>query len=770
MRKFWRKIYLIAIVAIIIVLGGCATTSKIPAGEQLYNGMQLKLHAPEGENLPSGMLEDLTNSVNVRPNNPWPLVSPYRRDPWPLGLWIYNNMSDSAVGIKKWIYDKLATPPVLVKDVRANLRVKMLEQILSNNGYFGSKVAYSVEAGRNPKKGTIRYDVLVAKPYMIDSLEYISDSTLLGSYIDSIAKMSKYLVAGQRFCVDSLSAERVRIANSLRNRGFYYFKPDYIEFMADSLIKSGSVVLRLQLVSNLPKDARRQYITGAVNAFVFESQGRGAASPDTISTTRGNVYLFPPAKIRRNLIPSCLSFRKGRIFSIRDMNRTQSRLARLGIFNNIQILPVVRDTNSINPKMDVVVTCQLGEPIEASVEANVTSKSNSYLGPGVIIGITNNNAFNGGEKLSLEINANYEWQTGRNRSSLLNSYEFGLTSSISFPRLLAPNFVKRNRRDLSWTQLTLGADLMNRPHFFKMAEFHTGITYEWHSNNVTYNKFTPFKLSYNKLMNRTVAFDSVMQANPAIALSFESQFIPQMNYTYALEKFCEDSKINGINLNVSLTEAGNVFDGVYSLLGVKGEKRLFETPFSQFIKGQAQFVYSRRLIPHLEHWLVSRILIGAAHAYGNSSQVPYSEQFYIGGANSIRAFTVRSIGPGSYTVPKSMKNGYFDQTGTFKFELNTEYRFPIAGILHGAVFLDSGNIWLLKADPLRPGGQLKGNTFLRDMALGTGAGLRIDLGMIVVRGDLGYGLHAPYSTGIDRYFNIALKNAFAFHLAIGYPF
>ena len=167
---------------------------------------------------------------------------------------------------------------------------------------------------------------------------------------------------------------------------------------------------------------------------------------------------------------------------------------------------------------------------------------------------------------------------------------------------------------------------------------------------------------------------------------------------------------------------------------------------------------------------MSRVLIGAEHAYGNSKQVPYAEQFYIGGANSIRAFTVRSIGPGSYRPPADLENGYFDQTGTFKLELNTEYRFPIISVLHGAVFLDAGNIWLLKNDPLRPGGQPQARTFLRDIALGTGVGLRVDIGMLVLRGDLGYGLHDPAGNGTGHYFNIAFKKAFAFHLAIGYPF
>ena len=203
---------------------------------------------------------------------------------------------------------------------------------------------------------------------------------------------------------------------------------------------------------------------------------------------------------------------------------------------------------------------------------------------------------------------------------------------------------------------------------------------------------------------------------------------------------------------------------------MKGQKKLFGTPFSQFVKGQAQLVYNRRLFKGSDQWIVSRILIGAEHAYGNSSEVPYSEQFYIGGANSIRAFTVRSIGPGSYQPPESQRNSYFDQTGTFKLEANVEYRFPIVSVLHGAAFIDAGNIWLLKKDALRPGGELRGKTFFRDIALGTGVGLRVDIGMMVIRGDLGYGLHVPYADRQRHYFNVPFKHAFAFHLAIGYPF
>ncbi len=752
------------------VLSSCSTTKKIPDGEMLYNGMSLKVTPTGGEKLPAGMLSDLTKSVNVKPNNPWPLISPYKRMPFPLGLWIYNNWKDSTKGIGGWIYRKLAEPPVLVSDVRAETRVKMLKQVLDNNGYFDSSTSYEIKPAKNPKKGSVDYMVNVGEPYLLDSIIYLGGKSPLDRFIDSLARRSKYLVKGERFCVDSLETERVRMANSLRNKGYYYFRPEYIEFLADSLITPKRIALKLTIADNTPEMSRLQYRVNEIHTTVLRRSKRRPGTPDTLETSKGELVVFRPARLRESLVPSCITFRKGKLFSVRDMDRTQERLSRLGIFGNIQIQAVPADTNHLNPRLDVYVTCQFDRPLEASIEANVTSKSNSYLGPGLVLGLTSNNLFGGAERLSVQLSGSYEWQTGSGHSSVFNSYEVGLGASLAFPRLLAPKWIRRSHRDLNWTTITLSGKVLNRPHYFRMAEVNLGIQYEWNHNRHVMNQFTPFKLTYSKLLRSTAEFDSIMLQNPAVALSFESQFTPTMSYTYTYDRWLERARNTGINFTFTLMEGGNVFWGLWRACGVKGRKELFGMPFSQFVKGTAQLVYTRRLRRFSDQWLVSRVMIGAEHAYGNSSAVPYAEQFYIGGANSIRAFTVRSLGPGSYRPPESQTNGYFDQTGTFKIELNTEYRFPIISVLHGAVFLDAGNIWLLKDDPLRPGGQLKASTFLRDIALGTGVGLRVDLGMIVVRGDLGYGLHAPYSTGSGGYFNIPFKKAFAFHLAIGYPF
>lgn len=750
----------LALVAV-AMLSSCSTTRRIPDGEQLYVGLKkVEISGYDKEKVPEGVASQLNEAVAVAPNNAI-FKSPYYRWPFPVGLWVYNNWDNPPKGLKHKLYEKLVAQPVLVSDVRPNLRAKMMDEILDNNGYFRGHADYEVIDQKNPKKAKISYKVLTGPAYALDSIGLLPDTCRLNHLIDSIASRDPYLRPGVRYSTDSLSAVRTRVANKLRNRGYYFFKPEFIEYLADSVAKPLSIDLRMALASNVAKPLLQCYTVGDVTVRVFRNKGGG--TPDTIQTSRGTLIQMMPSRLRQKLIPECVTLRKGRVFSVRSMNSTQTRFARLGIFNaiNINVLP---DSGQV---LNVDIDCTFDTPLEATVELNASSKSNSYIGPGMKVGITNRNIFGGGEQFNVTLTGSYEWQTGKGSSSVFNSYEYGISTSLSVPRLLAPGFIKRRNRNLNWTRFTLNFEMLNRPHYFKMAQFNFSFNYDWQSSRYSSHTLTPFKLTYTNLLHTTEAFDSITGANPAIALSFRSQYIPQLSYTYTYDRQFDSD--NGINWQFTVQEAGNLFWSVYELAGKHGEKELFGTPFSQFVKGQTQLVYNRRLWG--DNWLVSRVLVGAAHAYGNGKEVPYAEQFYVGGANSIRAFTVRSLGPGSYRPPEDVRDSYFDQTGTFKFEANVEYRFPIIGPLHGAVFMDTGNVWLLKNDPLRPGGQLKASSFLRDLALGTGVGLRFDIGMLVVRGDLGIGIHAPYDTGKSGYYNMeSFKKSLAFHLAIGYPF
>ncbi|MCC8114519.1 MAG: BamA/TamA family outer membrane protein [Bacteroidales bacterium] len=753
---------ILTVLVAIALLASCSTTRRIPEGQYLYTGLKGLDIESDSAAFPKTIKEALHNAVDVAPNKKWGILIPMA----PVGLWVYNNwnVTDSSSRLKKWLYKKWVQQPVLVSDVKPELRVKMLDEILDNNGYFRGTASYEMVQPKNKKKAALLYTIDPGPAFHLDSIIMLPDTSHLVHIIDSVAQRDPYLRPGSRFSMDSLASVRTRITNVLKRRGYYYFRPDYIEYLADSLENPEHISLKLDLAKNIVPFTLQRFRTGSITVYANRHQGGG--TPDTIPLKGMELIQMRPSKLRTSLIENNVTFRTGKYFSVRDVNNTQSYLSRLGIFNGITI-DAVPDTTAANPTLNVNVYTTFDMPLEASFEVNATSKSNSYIGPGLMFTVTNHNIFGGGEQLSVSLFGNYEWQTGSHSRSIFNSYEFGINASLAFPRLLAPNFIRRRRHSLNWTRITLGGEVLNRPHYFKLAQFNTSFNYDWQVTRYISNTFTPLKFSYNKLMKTTSDFDSIMAANPAVAQSFMSQYIPQMMYSFTFDRQLNYS--NTLNWTFTVQEAGNLFWAIYEACGKKGEKTLFGTPFSQFVKGKTQLVWGRRL-GRTNQWMVSRVAVGAAHAYGNSTQVPYSEQFYCGGANSVRAFTVRSIGPGSYHQPYN-KNDYFDQTGTFLFEANVEYRFPIIGDLNGALFLDSGNVWLLKNDPLRPGGKLEARKFFKELATGTGFGLRYDIGMLVLRGDLGIGIHAPYDTGKKGYYNMkSFGKSLAFHLAIGYPF
>ena len=766
-----RILFKIALVfATLTLLHSCSTTSRLADGEVLYTGVKkIQYNHPDSVSIDSEVKDQILTAVNVKPNNP--LYSPYYRTPFPIGLWVYNHWDENSKGLKGWLYKKLVAKPVLINRVRPETRVNMINELLRNNVYFDSKSSYElVYNEKNKKKAKISYEIDVKAPYTLGTISYLNTGTPLDNIIDSVARTHKYFRTGSRYCNDSLNNVRIDIANELRNRGYYFFRPEYIEYFADSVTQKGVINMQLKKAANVPNQASTKYLSNEITVWVDDDVYGGI--PDTVVTRNCTIIKMQPVHIDNKLIPSCIRGRKGRPFRVGNMDLIQMYMARTGIFSNINIEAVPRDTLLDNGYglIDLNITCVLDKPIELKVEAKATTKTNSFIGPGLGVGIKHKNIFGGAEQLSADLTASYEWQTGKGgayKNTDFNSYQVGLDVGLAIPRLLAPRFIDRARRYTNWTRFNLGGEFLNRPSFFKMARVSAEMTWEWHSRKYSQHKFTPLKITYSNLLSTTEAFDSAYYNNRAIAQSFDDVFIPQMSYTYTLDR---TFGMNNIVWSTTLTEAGNLCYLIWRACGVeKGSMHILYTYFSQFIKAHTQFVWTRTLFG--EHKLVGRLFVGAAHAYGNSSEVPYMEQFYIGGSNSLRGFAVRSIGPGSYRPKIIDRNSYYDQTGTFKFEVNLEYRFPLVGYLKGAVFADAGNVWLLKDDDFREGGTLSGKNFFKELALNTGLGLRFDMGMIVVRADLGIALHAPYDTGKKGYFNMpSFTDGLAFHIAIGYPF
>lgn len=749
----------------------CSTVRRIPEGEVLYTGVKkLRIQPDSGVVLSTAAEEAARQPLSVAPNNP--LYSPWLRTPLPIGLWAWNYCyTPREKGFKYWFFKRLAKEPVLLSKVQPGLRTQVAEQALANFGYFGSSVSDSLRYRKHGRKAKVDYTLRIAEPWFYGEIAYPTVNPGMDPLIDSL-RATSLLRTGAQYNLDTLTAERQRITGLLRNRGYYYFRPEYLEFLADTTLRPQHVDLRLTLKPNLPAVALKPYRVGDVTVRLRNLR---PGPRDTLRLRNATVIAQRPMKIRPRVLQRALTLRPGQLFTVDAQNRTQNELNQLGIFRSVNLSVTPLDSLRGGDTLDVAIDAQFDYPLEVALETDATSKSNSFIGPGVTLKVSNNNLFRGGEVLDVKLTGSYEWQTGNKNSggqtSRMNSYELGLTSNLNLPRLLLPEgWVSRLRYPGS-TAFQLGVELMNRPRFFHLIAFSGSAGYNFRTSPYSHHGLTVFKLTYNRLLHTTASFDQTMEENPSIAMSFRNQFVPSISYTYTFDKTYGATGNRRFYWQNSLTAAGNLLSGILRAFGERQPQELFGNRFSQFAKEISEVKFYHR-IGRRNNWLATRFLVGVGYAYGNSEVMPYSEQFYIGGANSIRAFTVRSIGPGSYRPPADDSDGYLDQTGDFKLEANIEYRFGIMGRLNGAVFLDAGNVWLLKNDPNRPGAELKWKGLLDEIALGTGFGLRYDISYLVIRADLGIGLHTPYPNPDKKgYYNISsFRDGLGFHLAIGYPF
>ena len=759
-----------------ILMSACSTTKNLPEGETLYTGID-KLEVVNEDKTLAGItaLTEVEAALAYAPNNAI-FGSSSLRWPVPFGLWVYNGFEkyQDKKGIGRWIFDHLGKSPVLMSSVNGETRAKVATNLLHDYGYFNGSVSYKEVPQKNPKEAKVSYVIDMARPYFLDSIAYLKYPHYADSLIQSTRSLS-VLKSEENFSVIKLEEERQRLSNLFRNHGYYYYRPEFTTYRADTLQKSGYVSLQVVPRNGIPAEAKKQYYIGNTSVYLT---GYDNEPPTDTLRLRTMTFYYSGKKpgIRPNALMRNVFFRKGELFSQDRQTFTQEAIARMGVFRYSEFRYEPKDTTANGDTLNVNMYATFDKPYNAELELNMTTKSTDQTGPGAVFKITRNNFQRMGANLSFEVRGSYEWQTNSNvegNSSKLNSYELGTSLSLDFPRLILPwkdTDLLRSRYQQK-TSFKIYGNLLNRARFFNMLSFGGNVTYDFRKSRTWKHTITPFQLTFNTLMSTTERFDSITATNPSLALSLGDQFIPSMNYTFTYDnaRLKRDYQLWWEN---SITSAGNVTSLLYAALGKdfsEKNKKLLGTPFAQFLKLTSE-VRALFKVGEKQH-IAARLMGGVLWSYGNQTIAPYSEQFYIGGANSLRAFTVRSLGPGTYNPGVNTKYGYLDQTGDIKLEANVEYRFPIFGELYGATFLDAGNVWLMRKDESRPGGEFSLKNFAKSIALNTGVGVRYDLTFLVIRLDMGIALHVPYETGKSGYYNIPkFKDGLGLHFAIGYPF
>ncbi|MBR1733668.1 MAG: BamA/TamA family outer membrane protein [Alloprevotella sp.] len=712
--------------------------------------------------------EEVEAVLAYQPNNAL-FGSSYHRSPLQFGLWAYNSLVDSKSKFGRWMFKSFAQQPILISTVSPDMRAKVAQNTLRNYGFFHGSVTSETLPQRDPKKAKVKYNVQVGPLSLLDSIEYLPYSAQQDSLLATTSR-ARLLRRGDGFNVVNLANEQTRIGTLFREHGYYYWQDTYTAYQADTLQRKNRVQLRVLPKPGIAAQALHPWYIGHTYVAVRRTE-RDVL--DKTRTRRGYTYNYSGEKmpLRPGMWRHAISHRRGERYSYSDQRSTYEKLNAIGIFSQMDVSYVPRDTAQDCDTLDIYVTALLDKPYDSDFEMNATLKSNQQIGPGLSYAMNKRNAFRGGETVSFKIFGSYEWQlrSGVEKgSSILDSYELGAQLAFKFPRFYAPFISRRRLRFPAETTFALDGDWKRRSGFFTLVSAGLRATYNWHRKANMLHELTPLSIDFNKTINTTAAFNSIMGVNPALYVTMRDQFIPAISYTLTYNSASNHRNLLWLQLHAK--EAGNVFAGAYALAG-KGfddhNKKMFGSPFAQFLKATFETHYSVKISKDLS--VATRFFGGVLWAYGNSERAPYSEHFYVGGANSVRGFAVRSIGPGAYRSPSS-KYAYIDQTGDVKLEANAELRYHLFGSLHSALFLDAGNVWLLRTDPLRPLSKFCSSN-LKRIAVGTGLGLRYDLEFLVLRLDLGIGLHAPYATSKRGFYNLErFKDGLNLHFAIGYPF
>ena len=646
----------------------------------------------------------------------------------------------------------------------------------------------------NPKKAKVAYHVDFGHLWTLDSMAYLNFPAKSKQLID--ASMAKALIRkGSPFNVSNMESERQRITRLFRNRGYYFYQNSYASYLADTVNVPGKVQLRLMMADSVDDRATRQWYIGKINVN-FRKQYMEELKDSFVRRFLSFHYNGRKMPIRPGIVLQSLRLRPRELYRVRTEERAKTGLQGMGLFSysSIQFTPrsvqtvdslgnvVYRDT------LDANIDLVFDKPYDFYVEANARGKTTGRVGPELVVGLTKRNAFHGGEKLSVNLHGSHEWQTisqAGGGSTRINSYEYGSDVSVEFPRIITPwnmfRTMEQNERryraghmptryrGVPTTTIKASMNVLNRASYFRRHVASGELTYAWSTSYQHQHSFSPLILSYEFMNSRTAAFDSILALHPYLQISMRDQFVPKMSYTYTYRS--PRRYRHPITWSTTISEAANILSLGYMAAG-KGwnekDKKMFKNPFAQFLKLETDFVKYWRITQ--DGTLVGHVNAGIIWSYGNAENAPYYEQFYIGGANSVRAFNVRSIGPGRYQ-PTNSKYSYIDQTGDIKYLMNLEYRQKVWGDLYGALFLDAGNVWTLRNHEYSPLGKFDVDKFFRQLAVGTGVGVRYDMGMFVIRVDWGIGLHVPYDTGKSGFYNIRrFKDAQSLHFAVGYPF
>lgn len=769
LRKSSSKIVKNALIGTLsLLLVSCSVTKYIPEDEALFTGSEIKLEdvawsktkkfeATEG-------LKALTRPI---PNSSFLGIHPK--------LYFYNlgGNPEKQGMIRTWLRTKMGEPPVYFSQVDADYTSSILSNRLENEGFFNVMVAHDTISSSKKKKGIV-YTIKPGKQYTIRSVIYPNDSIPLLQYLGRGKKFSK-LKAGQAYSLDAIKDERVRFDNHLKNKGYYYFSADNLLIQVDSTVGNHQVDLFVKVKKETPELALQQYTIGDVYINTdYKLGGEHFDKNDSKIYTYKDFHILDSVKkFKPSIFDRSIYLKEGDVYNRDNHNLSLNRLVNLGVFKFVRNSFVL--TDSINHKLDVYYFLTPDKPKALRLELLGKTNSASYSGAELNLNWSHKNIFKGAEVLSVSAYGGGDFQLGSNGNGY-DVYKVGLESSITWPRIISPWDFSSSSSYVPKTRLTVGGEYLERRQLYTLKSLKASWGYLWKESATKEHLLNIFDGNYVSPERVTDLYREQAAGNPSLERVVEKQMTFGPSYTFTYTNTMKQYKRHTFYYRGGVDFSGNITGLIMGANTDKGdEKRILGIPFSQYVKTEHDFRHYMRLSKTSQ--LISRFHGGIGVAYGNSKNMPYTKQFYVGGSNSLRAFRARTIGPGTFD-PHTIESKFIaDQSGDMVLEMNLEYRKKLFSIVHGALFVDAGNIWNLSEVPDRIGGKFS-NEFYNEIAVGAGAGLRFDITFLVLRFDFAFPLRVPYGTNGNGWVVKDIqfgdprwrKDNLMFNFAIGYPF
>ncbi len=770
MSKVIRK--LLYYTMFLLLLSSCKVSQFLEEGEVLYTGSKFKFEQKRLIENDKELEAVFAKKIYPKPNKKF-LGLFYSK------IWFYKKVKpkeNKEKSFKHWLKNKLGEPPVYIKDIDEELMTTLIDKTMLDYGYFGTKTNYNVESGE--KKGKVVYEIDHSKRTYIDSIIYPKTNGDLDSIV--LDFKDYYTKPNRPYSLKNLKKDRVNLATNIRSLGYFDFDEQDLFFIVDTSVGKHLVDLHIRIKNPKNDSLHRKYFISKVNVYpTFESKISTVNNSKFKSNLiyKSNLHIFQNYEyIGKRALGRNILIERYDLFSVADYNYTAERLNNLDIFKFVNINYNKVDKDSL--EVDIQLTPGKYQGVRADVEA--TTSNRSFLGSSFSVSYDNRNLFRGAEKLTVKASAGSEFQFVNSKATV-NILDFKFEMSLAIPKLFTPFKTRKIRSSVPpKTVFSFQENYQRWLQYYTLNSLNLSYGYDWQNKKKHHHKFNPLFFNVLSLLNTTDEFETLLSENPLLETSFNSSVILGQNYNFSLSTQRDNDDKSYIYFSGLLEAAGNLSNGIANLAKPDRSSpyEMLNVPFAQYIKVDGDIRHYWQINPHT--MFATRLNAGIGFAYGNSIVLPQVKQFFVGGPNTLRAFPFRSVGPGNYSSLNSDNDvaNPLEQSGDIRIMINAEYRYDLYKFIKGALFLDVGNVWLIRDDPSRPSGQFKVNQFLQQLALGTGTGIRLDFDFFAIRADLGIPIYKPYNNDGERWisqfpesgFKDWRQNNWVWNIAIGYPF